>query len=204
MGINQNIKFGISKSGIYLLDFIPKQQTERYLHRLNCYKVDYKLVTRKRQFTDEEIFKHRLKNEEEEVCCVFFSFIEKELINKLITAYGFIYKRKHLIPKSNEFICFLMDNTYIIACNKSFSGEIKLMNKYLSQYADFKHKLIYMEDYGIFIPMGSISNIILEDIEPFIDIVDTNHEKILKVHNMVKIYKEEIVGNKYKPPIYYF
>ncbi|MHC5720995.1 MAG: hypothetical protein ACYTX0_55485, partial [Nostoc sp.] len=100
MGINQNIKFGISKSGIYLLDFIPKEQTERYLHRLNCYKVDYKLVTRKRQFTDEEIFKHRLKIDEEEVCCVFFSWIEKELINKIITAYGFIDKRKHLIPTS--------------------------------------------------------------------------------------------------------
>lgn len=207
MGINRNIKFGISKSGTYLLDFIPKEQTERYLHRLNYYKLNYKVVTRKRNLTDDEIFRHRLKTDEEEVCCVFFFLIEEELIKKLIAAYGLIDKRKYLIPKSNNFICFLMDNIYIIACNKTFSDEIKLMNKYLSQYTDFKYKLIHIEDYGIFMSMASISNLIIEDIENFICIVDENHEeheireKMLKVQKMVKIYKEYL---RVQPPIYYF
>ncbi|MBR8835185.1 MAG: hypothetical protein DSM106950_14420 [Stigonema ocellatum SAG 48.90 = DSM 106950] len=210
MPINRNIKFGISKSGIYLLDFIAKEKIEQYLHRINFYNVNYKVVTRKRKLTDDEVWERRLKIDEEEVCCVFFSWIEEELIKKLIAAYGFLDKRKYLIPKSNNFICFLMDNFYIIACNKKISNQIKLMNNYLSQYSHFNYKLIHIEDYGIFITRTTISNLILEDIVNSIGIVDENHEdhktieELLKVQNLVKIYNKDIVSNRVPPPIYYF
>lgn len=46
MGVNPHIRFGISKSGHYILDYIPTEEVNRYLHRLQNYSVNYKVVNR--------------------------------------------------------------------------------------------------------------------------------------------------------------
>ncbi|BAZ19789.1 hypothetical protein NIES4073_06620 [Kalymmatonema gypsitolerans NIES-4073] len=124
MGVNPNIRFGISKSGRYLLDFIPKEQIDRYLHRLNFYSINYKVVTREQ----------KLKIGQQQVCYVVFFEIEKELRDKLRAAYGFLDKREYSIPKSQDLVCFVMEINYVISCNKNISSQIK---DYLNQHIGF-------------------------------------------------------------------
>lgn len=66
MTINRNIKFGISKSGKYVLYMIPKNHIDKHLERLKFYDVSYNVITRK----------DGLKVELEEVCFIFFSKIQ--------------------------------------------------------------------------------------------------------------------------------
>lgn len=74
MSVNPHIRFGISKLGHYFLDFIPKEEIDRYLHRLNFYSTNFKVVVRKQ----------KLKISHQQVCYVVFFQMEKALRDKLI------------------------------------------------------------------------------------------------------------------------
>jgi len=49
ISVNPHIRFGISKLGHYFLDFIPKEEIDRYLHRINFYSTNYKVVIKKQK-----------------------------------------------------------------------------------------------------------------------------------------------------------
>lgn len=198
MGVNSNVRFGISKSGCYLLDFIPKAQLDRYLQRLNSYNVNYKVVTRESKIAQQE------------VCSVVFFWIQKELRDKLRAAYGFIDKREYSIPKYKDFICFIMDNHYIIACNKNVSNQIEQMKNYLKQYTNFTYKVIFVEHYAIFVTMINLFDAIYEDIDNFIGIVNEDggneqkKEEVLKLRDLIDKYNKDIASSRVQQAIFDF
>ncbi|NJN08340.1 MAG: hypothetical protein HC815_10240 [Richelia sp. RM1_1_1] len=133
MGINPYIRFGISKKGRYILDYIPKEDIDRYLDRLNFYSANYQVVTRKQ----------KLNVTQQQVCYILFFHIEKKLRDKLKEAYGFIDTREYSIPKSKDSMSFIMDNQYVIAYNKNLSHQMK---NYFNQHDGFTYRLIFSEN----------------------------------------------------------
>lgn len=195
MNINKNIKFGISKSGKYVLYMIPKNHIDKHLERLKfydvSYNVNYKVITRK----------DGLKVELEEVCFIFFSKIEKSLIDKLMNAYDFIDKREYSLPASNHIICFIRNNSYVITSNKK--EEIEKIKLYFKQYKDVNYKIVLLRGKTIFIVNKNIHEAISEDIKNNINIINENDEEIIELQSLVNEY-ENIIGNKSKEPIFNF
>ncbi len=190
MSINSYIRFGISKSGYYFLDFIPKDDIDRYLYRLKFYRVHYKVykVVSRNQ---------KLNITKQEVCYIIFFQIEKELRDKLKEAYGFIDKREYSIPESKDLICFLMGNQYVIACNKNLSNQIK---NYFNQHTGFAYKLFFIDNYAIFMPTICLFDVIFEDINHSIGIANEDNsneqkkEELLKLRNSIDKYNFECPG----------
>ena len=194
MGINPHIRFGISKSGRYILDFIPREQIHRYLNRLKFYSVNYEVVTRKQEF----------KLTQQKVCYVVFFDIDKKLKDKLKAAYGFIDAREY--PISKDLMCFFMEDRYVIAYNNNFSHQMK---NYLNQHIGFTYKLIIIENNTICMPKKYFVDVIIEDINNSIGITneqDSDEEtrkKLLKLRNLIYEYKE-ITGERHKQPVFDF
>lgn len=191
MGVNSYIRFGISKSGRYLLDYIPTEDINRYLHRLQNYSVNYEVVNRDR----------KLELTQQQVCYLLFFDIEKRLIDKLKAAYGFIDTRSYSIAKSKNLMCFILDNKYIIAFKKDLSHQ---MTNYFNQHIGFTYKLISVENYKICIPNINLSDVILEDINNSIGISnehdsdEESRERLFKLRQLINNYQKEIIISKQK------
>jgi hypothetical protein len=196
MGINPHIRFGISRSGRYILDFIPREQIHRYLYRLKFYSVNYEVVTRKQEF----------KLTQQKVCYILFFHIEKKLIDKLKEAYGFIDKREYSIQNYKDLMCFFMEDRYVIAYNNNLSHQMK---NYLNQHIGFTYKLIIIDNNTICMPKKYLLDVIIEDINNSIGITNEQNsdeetrKKLLNLRNLIYEYKE-ITGKRYKQPIFDF
>lgn len=125
MSINSDIKFWISESGNYCLDFIPENQIERYLNRLNNY------------ITSWEICNYRLRDGKV-VCKITFLEIEDSLRDKLENAYGLLDKRKPSLPIS-ESITYLRMSPSSLFVHARQNKDVSAIKKYLNQYKEIQY-----------------------------------------------------------------